>query len=69
MKKFFIKIINFLFIMTVILGGNSIIASATTLDNQEKSITIFNKDNNIWNANYFRIPSMQILKDGTMLAF
>lgn len=69
MKKFFIKIINFLFIITAILGGNSIIASATTLDNQEKSITIFNKDNNIWNANYFRIPSMQILKDGTMLAF
>lgn len=30
---------------------------------------MFDKSNNIWNSKYFKIPSLQTLSDGTLLAF
>ncbi len=67
------KIINKLTILviTIILftqSSNYIFAVSDT-NNQLQKITVFDKNNNIWNSKYFRIPSLQMLSDGTILAF
>ena len=71
MKKFFIKNLSFLFMMTIVLvcTSNTVFAQTTDISHQSQSITVFNKENNIWESKYFRIPSMQILSDGSMITF
>ncbi|RDY27001.1 exo-alpha-sialidase [Romboutsia weinsteinii] len=48
---------------------NSVFASDLNANNQPQQTTVFDRTNNVWNAKYFRIPSMQTLSDGSMLAF
>lgn len=71
MKKLAVKSLNLIIIMSILLVCNSIpvFANNLTQPNNQAPINIFNKNDNMWNAKYFRIPSMQILKDGTLLAF
>ncbi|MGG7098597.1 sialidase family protein [Clostridium sardiniense] len=71
MKKNFVKNLRFLSIMTIIVLciSNPVFASELNTNTEESAITVFDKTNNVWNAKYFRIPSMQSLKDGTMLTF
>ncbi|MGG7078549.1 sialidase family protein [Clostridium sardiniense] len=71
MKKNFVKNLRFLSIMTIIVlcTSNPVFASELNTNTEEPAITVFDKTNNVWNAKYFRIPSMQLLKDGTMLTF
>lgn len=71
MKKNFVKNLRFLSIMTIIVLciSNPVFASELNTNTEESTITVFDKTNNVWNAKYFRIPSMQSLKDGTMLTF
>ncbi|MBY0754141.1 glycoside hydrolase [Clostridium sardiniense] len=71
MKKNFIKNLRILSIMTisVLCTSNPVFASELNTNTEESAITVFDKTNNAWNAKYFRIPSMQLLKDGSMLTF
>lgn len=48
---------------------NGVFASNLNTTNEPYKTTVFNKSDNMWNAKYFRIPSLQTLSDGTMLAF
>ena len=70
MKKF-IKILKVLS-MAIVLSAcniNGVFASNLNTTNEPQKTTVFNKNDNTWNAQYFRIPSLQTLADGTMLAF
>lgn len=48
---------------------NGVFASNLNTTNEPYKTTVFNKSDNMWNSKYFRIPSLQTLSDGTMLAF
>ncbi len=48
---------------------NGVFASDIKTNNQPQQTTVFDRNDNIWNAKYFRIPSMQTLSDGSVLAF
>lgn len=39
------------------------------ISHKPEPLILFNKDNNIWNSKYFRIPNIQLLNDGTILTF
>lgn len=61
------KILKNIFFLVLIVTG--LICNVNTILAETQPITVFNKQNNIWDARYFRIPSLQILDDGTLLAF
>lgn len=48
---------------------SGVFAQDLSTNNEPKPITVFDRTNNTWGAKYFRIPSMQTLSDGTLLAF
>ena len=72
MKKNFIKKLSAIFVMSIMLVGtssNTIFAKEIEKNNEIPAVKVFNKENNIWNSKYFRIPSMQTLSDGSIIAF
>ncbi|WP_291631065.1 NPCBM/NEW2 domain-containing protein [Clostridium sp.] len=71
MKKFLnAKFTLFLLLaFMLIFNVNISNVNANSLDDQISRVKVFDKASNIWKSKYFRIPSLQILSDGTMLAF
>ena len=69
MNRKIIKKLNILImvIMTITMCcGNITFADTISKTN---SATVFDRNDNVWKAKYFRIPSGQILDDGTIIAF
>lgn len=56
-------------IFSLIFNGNITFAYSQSSNNESQNITVFDKNNNTWQSKFFRIPSLQILSDGTILAF
>lgn len=72
MKKNFIKKLSSLFVMSIMLvgtTGNTILAKGIEKKNETQAVKVFDKENNIWNSKYFRIPSMQTLSNGSLITF
>ncbi|WP_081712170.1 sialidase family protein [[Clostridium] dakarense] len=63
-----LKILSMAIVLTVC-NINGVFASNLNTSSKPQETTVFDRSNNSWNAKYFRIPSMQTLSDGTMLAF
>lgn len=68
-SKIIKKLSVFIMAITIIILQSGAIPLAEKTSNNLQEITVFNRNNNIWGAKYFRIPNMQILSDGTILAF
>ncbi|MBQ6820401.1 MAG: exo-alpha-sialidase, partial [Clostridium sp.] len=68
MKKLLSKKLLSMFslLLFLCLNVNMLQANAST---DSDAITVFDRTANKWDAKYFRIPSFQILDNGTMLAF
>lgn len=49
--------------------NNNVFEKSLAVNDNIKAIKVFDKDNNIWNSKYFRIPNLQLLSDGTILIF
>lgn len=49
--------------------NNNVFEKSLAINDNIKAIKVFDKDNNIWNSKYFRIPNLQLLSDGTILIF
>ena len=69
MKEIIKKLTTIVLLITFILSSNINITFLETSRDETNRVKVFDKDNNIWNSKFFRIPSLQILSNGTILAF